>query len=60
MTKATPIKDNIYLGLAYSSRGPVYYHHGGKHGSVQADMVLEELRVPHLDPKAARRGLLPH
>ena len=49
-------KNNISLGLAYSFRGSVYYHHGGKHGSMQADMVLEkELRVLHLDPQAAGR-----
>jgi len=59
------------LGLAYSFRGSVHYHHGRKHGSVQeADMVLEELRALHLDPKVARRklssagsqeeGLIPH
>ena len=42
--------------LAYSFRGSVYYHHGRKHGSMQADMVLEkELRVLHLDLKAARK-----
>jgi hypothetical protein len=42
------------LGLAYSFRGSVHYLHGGKHGSVQADMVLEKkLRVLHLDLKAA-------
>jgi hypothetical protein len=52
MTKATLIKENIYLGLAYSFRGLVRYHHGGKHGSIQADLVLEkELRVLHLDLK---------
>ena len=46
MSTATLIKENISLGLAYSSRGLVHYHHGGKHGSVQADMVLEkELRI---------------
>ena len=39
------VKSSIYLGLAYSFRGSVHYHHGGKHGSMQADMVLEELRV---------------
>ena len=39
------------MGLAYSFRGLVY-DHGGKHGIVQADMVLEELRVLHFDPKA--------
>ena len=58
MTKATLIKENILLGLAYSFRGSVHYYHGGKHGSVKADMVLlEELRVLNLDPKAARRRL---
>jgi hypothetical protein len=43
------------LGLAYSIRGSVCYYHGGKHGSIQADMVLEkELRVLHLDKKIAK------
>ena len=42
LTKATLIKDNIYLGLAYSFRGLVHYYHGRKHGNVQADMVLEK------------------
>jgi len=52
MTKATLIKENTPLELAYSFRGSVHYH-GGKHGGVQADMVLEkELRVLHLDLKA--------
>jgi hypothetical protein len=55
MTKPTLIKDNIYLGLPYSFRGSVHYHHGRKHGSVQAGMALEELRVLYLDPKAARK-----
>jgi hypothetical protein len=27
-----------------------------EHGSIQADMVLEELRVLYLDPTAARRN----
>jgi hypothetical protein len=31
------------MGLAYSFRGSVHYHHGWKHGSMQADLVLEEL-----------------
>jgi hypothetical protein len=44
------------LGLAYNFIDLDHYHHGGKHDSLQADMVLEkELRVLHLDPKAARR-----
>jgi hypothetical protein len=47
------------LGIAYSFRGSVHYHHGRKHGSVQAGMVLEMLRVLHLVPKANRRRLLP-
>ena len=42
------------MELAYSFRGSVHGHQGRKHGSVQADMVLEELRVLHLDLKAAR------
>jgi hypothetical protein len=46
------------LGLAYRFRGSAHYHHGRKHGSVQADMVLEELRVLHLDLKLVRRRLL--
>jgi hypothetical protein len=34
------IKVTISLGLAY--RGLVHYHHGGKHGSDQTDLMLEE------------------
>jgi hypothetical protein len=42
------------LGLAYSFRGLVYYHHGGEHCGMQADMMKKrQLRVLHLDPKAA-------
>ena len=56
MNTSTFIKDSIYLGLAYSFRGSVYYHHGRKHGSVQADMVLvKKVRVLHPDPKEARK-----
>jgi len=50
-TKATLIKDNISPALAYSFRGSVHHHHGRKHDSVLADMVLAELRV--LDLQAA-------
>ena len=42
MIKATLIKENISLGLAYSFRGLVHYHHGEKHDSSEADMVLEK------------------
>jgi hypothetical protein len=44
------------LGLAYSFRGSVHYHHG----SVEADLVLEkELRVLHLDPQAGEGDYVP-
>jgi hypothetical protein len=46
MTTATLIKENISLGLPYSSS------HGGRHGSVQADVALEELRVLPSYPQA--------
>jgi hypothetical protein len=48
--------------MAYSFRDADHYHHGRMHYSKPVDMVLEkELRVLHLDPKAARGGLsLPH
>ena len=51
-------KGKHLTGAALQFRGSVHYHHDGKYGSMQADMVLEkELRVVHLDPKAARRKL---
>lgn len=34
-------KKTFNVGLAYSIRGAVYYHHDKKHGSMQAEMVLE-------------------
>jgi hypothetical protein len=58
MAKATHIKDNIELGLAFSSS--VHFHHGGKYGSIQADMVLEELSFLHLDLKTTRRLSSPY
>jgi hypothetical protein len=48
-------KENISLGLAYSIRGLDHYY-----VSMQADMVLEEWRVLHLDPQAARRDCVCH
>jgi hypothetical protein len=58
MTQETLIKENISLGLAYNLRDLVHYHCDWKHGSMQADMVLEkELRVLHLHPKAAIGGV---
>jgi hypothetical protein len=51
---ASLITENIILGMAYSFKGLACYHPGGKHGIVQAGMVLrKELRVLHLDPKVA-------
>jgi hypothetical protein len=46
----------------YSFRGSVCYHHGMKHGNVQADMVLEkELRVLHFHPyKQQEKDCKPH
>lgn len=61
MTMTTFIKEKHLLGLVYSFRGLVYYHHSRKHGSVPTDMVLEkELRVLHLDPQAAEGDWVPH
>jgi hypothetical protein len=53
MTKATLIKENIQMGLAYRFRGSLHYHQGRKHGSIQAGMVQEELTVLHLHLKVA-------
>jgi len=55
MTKAMLTNDNIELGLAYSFKYLVHYHHGRKHGSLQSYMVLEEPRVLHLETEATGR-----
>jgi hypothetical protein len=57
ITKATLIRANTSLGLEYHFRSSVHCHHGLKQGSMQADMVLGEPRVLHLDRKEARRRL---
>jgi len=50
MTKATLIKDNIYLGLAYRFRGSVHYlkagtwKHPGRHGAGGATSSLKACR----------------
>jgi hypothetical protein len=44
----------------YRFRTSVHYQHGGKHGSVQADMMLEEPRVLPLDPRGAEGDFVPH
>lgn len=47
-------KGNISLGLVYRFKDLAYYHHGRKHGGVQADVVLEkEMRVLLLDLQTA-------
>jgi hypothetical protein len=46
--------------LAYSFRGLVSSRDVGKHGSMQVDMVLEELRLLHLDSQAAEGDCEPH
>ena len=49
-------KKTFNWGLAHDFIGLVHYHHGRKHGSMQADTVLEkELKILHLDPQAAGR-----
>ena len=50
MTKATHIKENIYLVLARHFRVSVYYH-CGRHVTMQAGLVLEVLTSLHLDQK---------
>ena len=54
MTTAALIKESSELGLAYSL-ALVHDHCGGKHGGVQVDMVLEQLRLLYLDQQAAGR-----
>jgi hypothetical protein len=47
------------LGLVSRFRDSVPYHQGGKHDSVQADMILDkELKVLHLDLTAAKKYCL--
>ena len=44
---------SLIIGVGFQFKGIVYCHHGGKHGSMQAGMLLEkELRVLRLDPQA--------
>ena len=58
MTREILIQNFIEIGLQF--RGSVLYHHGRKHGSMQAGMALEQkLGVLHLDWKAAGSGCEP-
>ena len=45
MAIVTLLKANISLRLAYNFRGLVHYYHSWKHGSTQACVVVEELRI---------------
>ena len=55
MTTTTLTKESKFR-LAYSINVLVHCHYIRKHGSIQADMLLEkELRILHLDPQAAGR-----
>jgi hypothetical protein len=40
MTTAT-LRGKHLIGAGFPFRGLVYCHNGGKHGSMQADLVLE-------------------
>jgi hypothetical protein len=57
--------DNTYKGKYFivaglQFRALVHCHHGGKHGSMQVDMVLEmELSVLHLDQHAEEGSCVP-
>ena len=54
-------KGKHLIGAGLQFRGSVHYHHGRKHGSIQADMVLEkELRVMHLHVHAAEGDCVSH
>ena len=51
-------ENKLLCDLAYSFIYLVHYHHGGnggKHGIVQANVMLLETRILHLDSKAARK-----
>ena len=56
MVKATLIRTTFNWGWLTGSEGPPLSSRW-EHGSIQADMGLEELRVPPLVPKAAKRIL---
>ena len=45
------------VGLQF--RGFNHFHHGGKYGNIQVDMVMEkELRVLYMNQQAAERAAL--
>ena len=60
--QGNPYKGKQLIGTGlYYQRFIVHYHYGRKHGSVQADMVIEkELTVLHFDPQAGEGKCVPH
>ena len=58
MPKATVIRKEHLIAADLCFRGLVHYYHGGKHGSILADIVLKELRV--LELQAAEGDHVPH
>jgi hypothetical protein len=56
MTRATVIRTTLSCGWLTGSEVQFIIIKMG-HGSIQAGIVQEELRVPHLHLKAARRRL---
>jgi hypothetical protein len=66
--QAILIKANIQLGMAYSFRGSVHYHHGGKQahpagrcgaGGAKSSLIHKKPAGDCLQ-QAARRRLFPH
>ena len=53
----TSFKEQNLIWAVLSFGGLVYYFQGGKHVSIQEDIVLEESRIPNLDPKATWKKL---
>lgn len=60
MTMITLYKGNLLVGAGLQFQSLVHCH-CGKHGSTQANMVLEkELRVLHLIPRQLGGDCMPH
>jgi hypothetical protein len=53
MTKVTLKNEKHLIRASLQFQRSVHYHHGGKHGCVQADMALKKLRVLDVDGPGA-------
>jgi hypothetical protein len=53
-------RKTLNLGQGYTFTGLVHYHHGKKHGVVQADMLTKELKALDLDPWAGEEDCVLH